>query len=249
MVIFRGKGVRLGNESHSYHPGIEVIFNEKAYMNDLVFLNYIETLLVPALGGRPTLFCLDLMGSHKTPAVLEKLKSHNITPSLIPGRCTSLVQPLDVAINNPFKEIMRELTDEAIFAMESAETFHKWSVRDRRILTTTCVGDAFYRFHLEKADIIQRIFGKVGLSLLPIDGSCDSELHIKGFTGLEIGNWREDFGTIDEEAEIPETCDNDEGIDFIPSEESIEPFFLFSLSLFTYLYSLYFSPSITVVEI
>ena len=34
-----------------------------------------------------------------------------------------------------------------------------------------------------------------------------------------MGNWREDFGTMDEEAEIPETWDNAEGIDFIPSEE------------------------------
>ena len=218
IVMFRGKGGRLGNESDSYNPGIEVIFNENAYMNDLVVLNYIKNFLVLAFSGRPTLFSLDLMGSHKTLAVLEKFKSHNITRSLITGRCTSLIQLLDVAINKPFKHIMRELMDEEILPIESAETFHKWIIPDRRILTTTCVGHAFYRVHPEKADIIQRVFRNVGLSL-PIDGSCDSELEITGFTGLDIANWREDFETIDEEAEILETCDNDEGIDFIPSQE------------------------------
>ena len=187
-------------------------------MNDLVFLNYIENFLVPTLGGRPTLFSLDLMGSHKTPAVLDKLKSHNITPSLIPGGCTSLVQPLAIAINKSFKEIMRKLTDNAIFAMESADTFYKWSVCDRLILTTTCVGDAFYRFHLEKANIIQCVFRKVSLSL-PIDGSYDFELDIKGFIGLEIGNWIEECEAIDEDAKIPETRDIDEGIDFILTQK------------------------------
>jgi len=127
MVIFRGKGERLGQEREQYHPGVEVEFNAKAYMNDQLFLRYIDTYLIPVLGGRPTLFALDLMGSHKTPAVLEKLRQHNlnITPSLIPGGCTSLVQPLDVSVNKPFKEIMRDLTDTAIFEAESAEDFHR----------------------------------------------------------------------------------------------------------------------------
>ncbi|RPB02214.1 hypothetical protein L873DRAFT_1881246 [Choiromyces venosus 120613-1] len=194
------------------------VFNEKAYVNDLVFLNYTDDFLVPALGGRRTLFSLDLIGSYKMSAVLKKLKSHNITPSLIPTGCTSLVQQLDVTINKPFKDIICELIDEAIFAMESVKIFHKWTVCDHCILTTTCIGDTFYHFHIERADIIECVFHKVSL-LLPIDGSCDSELNIKGFTGLEIGNWVDNFGMIDEEAEIPEIWDNDEGIDFIPSEE------------------------------
>jgi len=90
-IIFRGKGERLGREQEQYHPGVSVEFNEKAYMNHQLFLRYIEEQLVPVLGGRPTLFAIDLMGSHKTPAVLDKLLSHNITPSLIPGGCTSLI--------------------------------------------------------------------------------------------------------------------------------------------------------------
>ncbi|RPB06019.1 hypothetical protein L873DRAFT_15434 [Choiromyces venosus 120613-1] len=73
MIIFRGKGTRLGREKEKYHAGVEVEFNEKAYMNDQLFLQYIENHLVPTLGGCPSLFTIDLMGSHKTPAVLDKL--------------------------------------------------------------------------------------------------------------------------------------------------------------------------------
>jgi len=115
MIIFRRKDERLGREREHYHPGVSVEFNEKAYMNNQLFLRYIEEHLVPVLSGRPTLFALDLIGSHKTPAVLDKLCRHNITPSLIPGSCTSLIQPLDISINKPFKEILQELTDTAIF--------------------------------------------------------------------------------------------------------------------------------------
>lgn len=218
MIIFRGKCEQLGRERVEYHPGVEVEFNNKAYMNDGLFLRYIEKQLVPVLGGRPTLFAIDLMGSHKTPAVLHKLCLHNITPSLIPGGCTSLIQPLDVAVNKPFKEIKQELTNNAIFEAESIETFQKWTVSHRRILTTSCVGDTFYRFHLEEGDIIRRVFRKVGLSL-PVDGSCDSEIDIKGFSGLQIGDWRINHGAIDEAATISEVQDNNDSIEFVHSDE------------------------------
>ena len=100
-------------------------FNDKAYINDQLFLRYIDTYLIPVLGRRPTLFALDLMESHKTPTVLEKSRLHNINPSLIPGGYTSLVQPLDVSVNKLFKEIMRELTDTAILEAESVKDFHR----------------------------------------------------------------------------------------------------------------------------
>ena len=218
LVIFRGRGERLGNEKDQYHPGVEVAFNDKAYMNDSLFLTYIENQLVPVLGSRPTLFSLDLMGSHKTPAVLEKLKAYNITPSLIPGGCTSLVQPLDVAITKLFKDRIRDLTDTAICEAETLESFRRWAVRERRILTTSCVGDAYYAFHLEKGDIIRQVFRKVGLSL-PIDGSCDAELDIKGFSGLQIGDWRVHLGALDLVSDISNLHDNNEHIDFVHSDE------------------------------
>lgn len=192
MIIFHGQGTVYAKESPNYHPGIVVEFNETAYMNDNLFLKYIELYLIPALGGRPSLFALDLCSSHKPPAVLDILCRNKIKPSLIPASCTGLLQPLDVSVNKPLKAKIRDLTDEAILDCENE--FEKWTVGDRRILTTWCVGDAWYQFCVEKQDLVKRVFRKVGLSL-PIDGSADCELDIKGFSGLDIGDWQR----VDEE--------------------------------------------------
>lgn len=51
MIIFHGTGQQLGREHESYHPGVLVEFNETAYMNDILFLKYIELYLIPALQG------------------------------------------------------------------------------------------------------------------------------------------------------------------------------------------------------
>lgn len=136
MIIFHGQGNVYEKEAPKYHPGVLVEFNTTAYMNDNLFLQYLEQYLIPALGNRPSLFALDLCSSHKTPAVLNTLRSHNIMPTLIPGGCTSLIQPLDISINKPIKAKIRDLTDEAIFECESIDDFEKWTVGDRRILTT-----------------------------------------------------------------------------------------------------------------
>lgn len=72
---------------------------------------------------------------------------------------------------------------------ENAADFEKWSIGDRPILTTWFVGDAWYQFCIEKQDLVKRVFRKVGLSLL-IDGSADHELDIKGFSEIDIGDWR-----------------------------------------------------------
>ena len=55
-----------------------VEFYEKVYMNDKLFLRYTKYYLVRVLGGQPTLFAIEEMGSYKTPAVLQKLQSHSI---------------------------------------------------------------------------------------------------------------------------------------------------------------------------
>lgn len=127
MIIFHGTGRRLRGERERYHNDVLVEFNPTAYMNDKLFEQYIRNHLVPVLGGRPTLLALDLMGSHKTPSILDLLRQNDVTPSLIPGGCTSRLQPLDVSVNKPFKEVLRDLTDEKIFQLELMDQFEKWT--------------------------------------------------------------------------------------------------------------------------
>jgi len=49
----------------------------------------------------------------------------------------------------------------------------------RRVLCTWAVGEAWERFSANQAHVVERAFTAVGLAL-PIDGSRDSEISIKG---------------------------------------------------------------------
>ena len=62
---------------------------------------------MPALGDQPSFLVMDLFAAHKTEEVLDTLRANDITVSMIPGGCTGLVQPIDVSINRPFKDILK----------------------------------------------------------------------------------------------------------------------------------------------
>jgi len=94
-------------EKEKYDPHVIVKFNPKAYANTKNFLEWLEEQFIPVLNGQPTLLALDLFGAHKTPEVLDTYLTNDITVSMIPGGCTLLIQPLDVSINRPFKDILQ----------------------------------------------------------------------------------------------------------------------------------------------
>ena len=56
----------------------------------------------------PRLLCLDAFAAHLTPAVSSVLKRQGVTISVIPGGCTGYVQPLDVSLNKPLKDLIRD---------------------------------------------------------------------------------------------------------------------------------------------
>ena len=126
-----------------------------------------------------SLLLMDQAAFHVTPAILSTLRSHRIIPSIIPGGCTGLLQPLDTEVNKPFKEYLREYTD--IYLDEQAangQDMTTSSVSDKRILTTHVVGRAWSAFCQQKQYLIRKAFSDVGVTL-PISGTCDDEIHIK----------------------------------------------------------------------
>ena len=96
----------------------------------------------------------------------------------MPAGCTSLVQPLDVSFNAPFKR-----------RVESAATQHmqdnlndyvngKITAGERRVLITKWVGGAWEELSKNK-DMVERSFKKCGISVAA-DGSEDFEIHLEG---------------------------------------------------------------------
>lgn len=109
LLFFRGQGVgaTVVTEMKEYDPRVVVKFNPTAYANSVNMIQWLDEQVVPILDNQPTLMVLDLFGGHKTDDVLDTFLAHDITVSTIPGGCTGLVQPLDVSINRPFKDIFR----------------------------------------------------------------------------------------------------------------------------------------------
>jgi hypothetical protein len=103
-----------------------------------------------------------------------------------------------------------------------------------RVLMTRCVGKAWEQFYITRQEVVVQSFRKLGLSL-PIDGSCDAELSIKGLdpevlrSGLK--EWRT-RGCHQEQDEYSESSDSQgedlghlmEGLNCDSSDErEIEP--------------------------
>jgi len=109
LVFFRGKGVgsTIVEERRKYDNRVVVKFNSTAYVNSATMVEWLDNQLLPVLGDQPTLLAMDLFAAHKTEGVLDTLRANDITVSIIPGGCTGLVQPLDISINGPFKEILK----------------------------------------------------------------------------------------------------------------------------------------------
>ena len=84
---------------------------------------WISDELIPIL--KPTaqdevLLAFDAAAFHKTPEILHTFRNNHIVPALVPSGCTGLLQPLDTAVNKPFKELLREYTELYIDAKEDA---------------------------------------------------------------------------------------------------------------------------------
>lgn len=202
-------------EGHLWDKRVHVEFSPSGWMNETLFMKFINQFLVPIFGNSRALFIFDRYRAHLTPPVIQTCRDNNIIPSLIPAGTTPMTQPLDIAINKPFKGLVKEFTEELREQKESIEEIDKWSVGQHRVVTTEAVGKAWEEWHQSNArrKIVIQSFRDTGISL-PVDGSCDRELKIKGFAPEElvIGDWarsEEEMGygiTEAENMELPSTA-------------------------------------------
>ena len=101
-AIFKGK-----KQPQFHEVGVFIRAQEKAWMDEEMMLDWIDSVWEPATEGRRALLILDSFSAHITPAIKQRLQEINTVPVVIPGGCTSKVQPLDVSLNKPFKSHVR----------------------------------------------------------------------------------------------------------------------------------------------
>jgi hypothetical protein len=68
--------------------------------------------------------------------LVDKFKKLNTTISVIPGGCTSYIQPLDVSINKIIKNIVKQCEEDHYDANPDEYADSKYNPGDRRVLVT-----------------------------------------------------------------------------------------------------------------
>ncbi len=105
MIIF--KGVRDPKIATS---GAHVRVQKKGYIDEGLCLDWIRHCF--PIDGRRRLLVWDSCTVHLTDRVKSALKHWKVDSVVIPGGMTSILQPLDVAVNRPFKHNARNLWNE-----------------------------------------------------------------------------------------------------------------------------------------
>ena len=144
LVIFRGTGKRITlRERLKYDRRVGVRFQEKVWCDEKVMTDWVRNFWKPNVHGE-MLLTLDQHKAQKTPSVISKLKDEcNTTTVLIPPGCTSLVQPLDVVFNGPFKKAVDNLATAHVESHISSYVHGSFTASDRRILLTEWIGKAW----------------------------------------------------------------------------------------------------------
>ena len=84
-------------------------------MDENLMAEWIQLCLRPYTESKPAICVLDSFRGHITPAVKAAMRKCNAVPAVIPGGCTSILQPLDISINKPFKGHIKNLWMQYMF--------------------------------------------------------------------------------------------------------------------------------------
>lgn len=90
-------------------------------------VRYVEKVIVPFLNEKrakmslekthPSLALFDCFRGQATSEFYSLLKKHNIIPVLVPANCTNKLQPMDVSVNKPVKDHIKQY-------------FHSWYTQE-----------------------------------------------------------------------------------------------------------------------
>lgn len=122
-VVFKRKTLP---KNVNFPKGVIVRCQEKGWMDQGLVQDWLRTVWskVGGLTRKKSMLVWDSFRAHLSAPIRSTLKSLNTEPAVIPGGMTSMVQPLDVAINKPFKDRMRK-------------KWQEWMLADQHTFTAT----------------------------------------------------------------------------------------------------------------
>lgn len=172
MVIFKRKTIPKGEK---FPNGVIVHTHPKGWMDEegtLLWLSKVWNSRPGALLKKKSLLVWDQFRAHKTDKVKEKCASLNTTQAMIPGGLTSILQPLDVVLNKPFKDRMRQKWMDWMASGQQQMTKGGNLKRPSLSLVTSWVKSAWDEI---PSEMVVKSFLKTGISN-KMDGTEDDEL-------------------------------------------------------------------------
>ena len=173
MVIFKRKTLPKGDV---FPRGVIVHAQEKGWMDQDGMLLWFKRVLQRRSGSllrKPALLVWDSFRAHLTEPVTTALqRDHQTIPALIPGGLTSILQPLDVCLNKPFKDKVRHLWQSWMFSGD-VETTARGNLK-RASLQQVCQW-VLAAWDDIPAAMVSKAFLKCGISNA-MDGSQDDIL-------------------------------------------------------------------------
>ena len=169
MIIFK----RKTDPKVTVPPGFVVTANEKGWMNETLMVRWLTEIWMKEV-GRKSLLVMDSFRGHLTDRVKSALKQRRVIPAIIPGGCTSKLQPLDVSINKPFKQSLRKSWSNWLWQQAEEETTQKIKSPTPQDIVNWV--QTAYQELKERPALIQKSFLICGISN-SLDGTEDHLIH------------------------------------------------------------------------
>lgn len=114
MIVFKRKTLPKGA---AFPSGVLVRAQENGWMDDTLTMDWFKNVWCKKPGSllrKPSLLVWDMFKPHCSEVIKKHSQTSKTTLCVIPGGLTSILQPLDVSINKPFKVYMRKYWTEWI---------------------------------------------------------------------------------------------------------------------------------------
>lgn len=105
LIIF--KGLNVWNEWVYQNENCKTTYaaTKRGWMETAVFVKFFITNFIPCVGSGPTLLLYDGHSTHISIDLIEKAQEHNVTILKIPPHSSHLLQPLDLSVMKPLKDV------------------------------------------------------------------------------------------------------------------------------------------------
>lgn len=208
ICIFKGKKLTRA-EKEKIPSGVIVWFQKNGWMDVNLMKKYVDYFNNNRTGS-PTMLIYDSFKGHLEASVKGKFRENNIDLAVIPGGLTSICQPLDVAINKPFKDNLRK---EWHLWMASGGAGQTANGNLRRAKISDVCGWVKRSWDKISDDIIIESFRKCGITdslVNPNEDGEESEINEESESDEELEIIEEsEIGEEESETEKTEKSDNE----------------------------------------